>query len=158
MPENPDTHVYRTYDKVLGATGRPAAEPAGGERRRHDWWPHRVDLTPLRRRRPADFGYAERNSASLDLDELARDLDEVLTTSQDWWPADFGHYGPLVLRMAWHAAGTYRVSDGRGGAGAGMLRFAPLNSWPDNREPGQGAPVAVAGEDRSTGAGSPGRT
>ncbi|MBB3663892.1 MULTISPECIES: catalase/peroxidase HPI [Prauserella salsuginis group] len=139
MPENPDTHVYRTYDKVLNE-GRP------NRRRNHptasgnvnDWWPCRVDLTRLRRHGPsndplgADFDYAEQFN-TLDLDELARDVDEVLTTPQDWWPADFGHYGPLVLRMAWHAAGSYRMSDGRGGAAAGMQRFAPLNSWPDNR-------------------------
>jgi len=139
MPENPDTHVYRTYDKVLGETRRARRRnhpAAGGDA--NDWWPDRVDLTALRRRRPeddplfADFDYAERFK-TLDLGELARDIDEVLTTSQDWWPADFGHYGPLVLRMAWHAAGTYRVGDGRGGASAGMQRFAPLNSWPDNR-------------------------
>jgi catalase-peroxidase len=133
MPENPDTHVYRTYDKVLGAA-RPSRRrnPPVASGDANDWWPHRIDLTPLRRRRPADFDYAA-EFATLDLDEVARDLDEVLTTSQDWWPAEFGHYGPLVLRMAWHAAGTYRVSDGRGGAAAGMQRFAPLNSWPDNR-------------------------
>ncbi|WP_329059215.1 catalase/peroxidase HPI [Amycolatopsis sp. NBC_01480] len=139
MPENPDTHVYRTYDKVLAgskAAGRRNPPVAGGKS--DDWWPSRVDVRVLHRNQPAgdplgpDFDYAE-EFATLDLDELAREVDEVLTTSQDWWPADFGHYGPLVLRMAWHAAGTYRVSDGRGGAGAGMQRFAPLNSWPDNR-------------------------
>jgi catalase-peroxidase len=79
-----------------------------------------------------DFDYAA-EFRTLDLDALARDVDEVLTTSQEWWPADFGHYGPLVVRMVWHCAGTYRIEDGRGGAGAGMQRFAPLNSWPDNR-------------------------
>ncbi|MEV5303469.1 catalase/peroxidase HPI [Amycolatopsis methanolica] len=137
MPENPDTHVYRTYDKVLSETG-PARRRRDRGARVADWWPDRVDLAPLRRN-PAggnplgpDFDYAAAFE-SIDLDELARDVDEVLTTSQDWWPADFGHYGPLVLRMAWHSAGTYRVFDGRGGAAAGMLRFAPLNSWPDNR-------------------------
>ncbi|MBB4686910.1 catalase/peroxidase HPI [Amycolatopsis jiangsuensis] len=139
MPENPDTHVYRTYDKVLGET-RPARRRnhpvAGGNA--NDWWPHRLNLKALRRNQSAnnplgaDFDYAAR-FATVDLEELAREVDEVLTTSQDWWPADFGHYGPLVLRMAWHAAGTYRIFDGRGGASAGMLRFAPLNSWPDNR-------------------------
>lgn len=139
MPENPDTHVYRTYDQVLGGTklARRRNDPTvGGDA--NDWWPHRVDLKALRRNQPegnplgADFDYAEQFK-TVDLEELARDIDEVLTTSQDWWPADFGHYGPLVLRMAWHAAGTYRVFDGRGGASAGMQRFAPLNSWPDNR-------------------------
>ena len=102
------------------------------------WWPDRLDLGPLRRH-PArtdplgpGFDYAAA-FATLDLDAVAHDVDAVLTTSQDWWPADFGHYGPLVVRMVWHCAGTYRVADGRGGAGAGMQRFAPLNSWPDNR-------------------------
>ncbi|MER7837096.1 catalase/peroxidase HPI [Streptomyces sp. NPDC096040] len=103
-----------------------------------DWWPKQLNLTILRKH-PAmsdpmggDFDYAA-EFRTLDLDALARDVDEVLTTSQEWWPADFGHYGPLVIRMVWHCAGTYRVGDGRGGAGAGMQRFAPLNSWPDNR-------------------------
>ncbi|MFF3464627.1 catalase/peroxidase HPI [Streptomyces sp. NPDC002619] len=103
-----------------------------------DWWPNQLNLAILRKR-PAmadpmgeDFDYAA-EFRTLDLDALARDVDEVLTTSQEWWPADFGHYGPLVIRMVWHGAGTYRVGDGRGGAGAGMQRFAPLNSWPDNR-------------------------
>jgi catalase-peroxidase len=102
-----------------------------------DWWPNQLNLTILRKH-PAtanpmggDFDYAAEFN-TLDLDALARDVDEVLTTSQEWWPADFGHYGPFMIRMAWHSAGTYRIDDGRGGAGAGMLRFAPLNSWPDN--------------------------
>ena len=136
MPESPDTHVYRTYDQVLSerTTARQRNHPgAGGDP--NDWWPQRLDLRVLRQKKTPlgeDFDYAK-EFLSLDLDELARDVDEVLTTSQDWWPADFGHYGPLVLRMAWHSAGTYRVGDGRGGPSAGMLRFAPLNSWPDNR-------------------------
>ncbi|MFF9127758.1 catalase/peroxidase HPI [Streptomyces sp. NPDC014889] len=110
---------------------------AGGAANR-DWWPDRLDLGILRKHpveadpMGADFDYAA-EFRTLDLDALARDVDAVLTTSQEWWPADFGHYGPLVLRMVWHCAGTYRVADGRGGAGAGMQRFAPLNSWPDNR-------------------------
>jgi len=101
------------------------------------WWPNQLNLSILRKH-PAvanpmddDFDYAAEFN-TLDLDALARDVDEVLTTSQEWWPADFGHYGPFMIRMAWHSAGTYRIDDGRGGAGAGMQRFAPLNSWPDN--------------------------
>ncbi|HEV2778954.1 MAG TPA: catalase/peroxidase HPI [Actinophytocola sp.] len=109
----------------------------GGARNR-DWWPNQLDLTILRKHPAvadpmgADFDYAA-EFATLDLDALARDVDEVLTTSQEWWPADFGHYGPLVIRMVWHCAGTYRIADGRGGPATGMQRFAPLNSWPDNR-------------------------
>jgi catalase-peroxidase len=103
-----------------------------------DWWPNQLDLRILRKHPAAadpmgaGFDYAA-EFATLDLDALARDVDEALTTSQGWWPADFGHYGPLVIRMVWHCAGTYRVADGRGGPAAGLQRFAPLNSWPDNR-------------------------
>jgi catalase-peroxidase len=102
------------------------------------WWPKQLDLTVLRKHNAVanpmreDFDYAA-EFLTLDLDAVARDVDEVLTTSQEWWPADFGHYGPLVVRMVWHSAGTYRIHDGRGGAVAGLQRFAPLNSWPDNR-------------------------
>ncbi|GAB3993831.1 catalase/peroxidase HPI [Nocardioides marmoraquaticus] len=102
-----------------------------------DWWPKALNLRILRKHQQVanpmedDFDYAK-EFAGVDLGELARDVDAVLTTSQDWWPADFGHYGGFMIRMAWHSAGTYRVGDGRGGAGAGMQRFAPLNSWPDN--------------------------
>ena len=102
-----------------------------------EWWPNQLDLQILRQHAPASdptggtFDYAAAFQR-LDLDEVKRDLLDVMTTSQDWWPADYGHYGPLFIRMAWHSAGTYRIHDGRGGAGAGMQRFAPLNSWPDN--------------------------
>jgi catalase-peroxidase len=102
-----------------------------------DWWPNQPDLSVLHRHSPLsnpmgeDFNYAE-EFATLDVDALKRDLFELMTTSQDWWPADYGHYGPLFIRMSWHAAGTYRIADGRGGGGSGAQRFAPLNSWPDN--------------------------
>ncbi|HEY3059054.1 MAG TPA: catalase/peroxidase HPI [Chloroflexota bacterium] len=102
-----------------------------------DWWPNQLDLSVLHQHSPLsnpmgeDFNYAA-EFQTLDLDALKRDLVEVMTTSQDWWPADYGHYGPLFIRMTWHAAGTYRIADGRGGGGSGAQRFAPLNSWPDN--------------------------
>ncbi|HET7571102.1 MAG TPA: catalase/peroxidase HPI [Gaiellaceae bacterium] len=125
-------------------TTRPAATENGSgaehwltPRTNRDWWPNALDLKLLQPPSPLgdpmgeDFDYAA-EFATLDLEALKRDVVEVLTTSQDWWPADWGHYGPLIIRMAWHSAGTYRISDGRGGAGAGQQRFAPLNSWPDN--------------------------
>ncbi|MEM9193587.1 MAG: peroxidase family protein, partial [Myxococcota bacterium] len=101
------------------------------------WWPNQLNLRVLHQNSPASspyggsFNYAD-EFAKLDLDALKGEIVAAMTTSQDWWPADYGHYGPLFIRMAWHSAGTYRIADGRGGAASGTLRFAPLNSWPDN--------------------------
>ncbi|MCA8958444.1 MAG: catalase-peroxidase, partial [Planctomycetes bacterium] len=101
-----------------------------------DWWPNQLDLAVLHQNPPAgnpmgkEFDYAKAFK-TLDLDALRKDIEKVLTTSQDWWPADYGHYGGLMIRLAWHSAGTYRVHDGRGGSASGTIRFAPLNSWPD---------------------------
>jgi catalase-peroxidase len=106
-------------------------------RTNRDWWPNQLDLSVLHQNSPRcnpmgeDFNYAE-EFKTLDLDELKQDIIDVMTTSQEWWPADYGHYGPLFIRMTWHAAGTYRIADGRGGGADGSQRFAPLNSWPDN--------------------------
>ncbi|MDQ1391772.1 MAG: catalase-peroxidase [Acidimicrobiaceae bacterium] len=106
-------------------------------RSNQDWWPNQLDLSVLHQHSSLsnpmdeDFNYADEFD-TLDIDELKQDIFQVMTTSQDWWPADYGHYGPLFIRMAWHSAGTYRIADGRGGGGSGAQRFAPLNSWPDN--------------------------
>src|SRR5512145_1982110 len=117
------------------AHGRAPHPTQGGGNRQ--WWPNRLNLRILHKN-PAvadpmgeAFDYPSERK-TLHLPAVKRDIAEVLTTSQDWWPADYGHYGPFMIRMAWHSAGTYRISDGRGGAGAGQQRFAPLNSWPDN--------------------------
>ena len=102
-----------------------------------DWWPNQLNLRILRQHSPLssplgeEFNYAE-EFKTLDFDAVVKDLHALMTTTQAWWPADYGHYGPFLIRMAWHAAGTYRIADGRGGAGSGEQRFAPLNSWPDN--------------------------
>ena len=137
MTEN--TNAYQANNE--GAGGCPVAHggrvhPTQGVANT-EWWPNRLNLNILAKNAPAknpmddDFDYAAEFS-TLDLAAVKQDINTVLTTSQDWWPADFGNYGPLIIRMAWHAAGTYRVNDGRGGAGRAQQRFAPINSWPDN--------------------------
>ncbi|RTZ86508.1 MAG: catalase-peroxidase, partial [SAR324 cluster bacterium] len=117
---------------VMGKTH----QAAGGTANQH-WWPNQLNMRILRQNHPQDdpngegFDYAK-EFKSLDFEALTKDVDALMTQSQDWWPADYGHYGPLFIRLTWHAAGTYRITDGRGGGGAGAQRFAPLNSWPDN--------------------------
>jgi hypothetical protein len=130
-------HTQSVSESENPAIPAPTAKTGGRPRRNKDWWPNQLDLSVLHTHShlscplEEEFDYAEK-FASLDVDALKRDLTDVMTTSQDWWPADYGHYGPLFIRMSWHAAGTYRIADGRGGGGEGQQRFAPLNSWPDN--------------------------
>ena len=125
-------------DKHTTPEGKcPVAHGSGKAHTNEDWWPNQVNLRVLHQHSPKsdpmgkEFNYAE-EFKTLDLNAVIKDLHALMTDSQEWWPADFGHYGPLFIRMAWHSAGTYRIGDGRGGAGAGQQRFAPLNSWPDN--------------------------
>ena len=134
MPDKQDTMSVSESE----APGIPSPEPKVAQpRTNQDWWPNQLDLSILHRNSPKadplgeDFNYAE-EFKKLDVEALKQDLIALMKDSQDWWPADYGHYGPLFIRMSWHAAGTYRIHDGRGGGGEGAQRFAPLNSWPDN--------------------------
>jgi catalase-peroxidase len=135
-PHHPTIQEHPVSDTEHPAIPTPEPTPHR-PRTNQDWWPDQLDLTVLDRHVPKaspygdDFDYAA-EYARLDIAAVKQDIKDVMTASQDWWPADWGHYGGLFIRMAWHAAGTYRISDGRGGAGSGQQRFAPLNSWPDN--------------------------
>src|SRR5215510_9610442 len=142
-----DKDLIRTHDKDATRSVSESENPAipsptpkrARPRTNSDWWPNQLDLSVLHQHSrlsspmDEDFNYRE-EFKKLDVDALKRDLVALMTTSQDWWPADYGHYGGLFIRMTWHAAGTYRISDGRGGVGSGEQRFAPLNSWPDNAD------------------------
>lgn len=132
-----ENHNNSSEEGKCPYSGKMASPSAGRGTRNRDWWPNQLPLGILRMHsnlsNPMEegFNYADAFK-SLDLNEVKKDINNLMTKSQDWWPADYGHYGPLFIRMAWHSAGTYRISDGRGGGGAGTQRFAPLNSWPDN--------------------------
>jgi catalase-peroxidase len=115
----------------------PVMHTSVGVKSNRDWWPNQLNLKLLQQNSPQANPLGEglnhaQELKNLDIEAVKKDLYALMTDSQDWWPADYGHYGPLFIRMAWHGAGTYRIGDGRGGAGSGQQRFAPLNSWPDN--------------------------
>ena len=126
-----------TLTEKCPVAGGGARHTLAGSRNNASWWPNQLNLKILHQHSslsdpmPEEFNYAE-EFKTLDLHAVIKDLHALMTSSQEWWPADYGHYGPFFIRMAWHSAGTYRIGDGRGGAGSGEQRFAPLNSWPDN--------------------------
>jgi len=137
-----DFKNYKTMEDKMAESKCPfhagaVKQVAGGGTKNQNWWPNQLKLNILRQNSDLsnpmgkDFNYAK-EFLSLDLKAVKKDIEELMTNSQDWWPADYGHYGPFFIRMAWHSAGTYRIADGRGGAGNGTQRCAPLNSWPDN--------------------------
>jgi catalase-peroxidase len=137
MEKNPHQHASNNGEATCPFHGGAIKQPAGSGTRNRDWWPNQLKLNILRQHSSLSnpmgesFNYAKEFN-TLNLAEVKKDIVKALTTSQEWWPADYGHYGPFIIRMAWHSAGTYRIADGRGGGGKGTLRFAPLNSWPDN--------------------------